>query len=254
MKGKIASFLLLLAVSIVFVQPAHCQEGLKLGFVALPQTTWMLNKDDLDAPLDEFDYKLTWGMAAGPTIGYNFTDLLGFRMNFLYSVQGQEYSNNNSLGELVNHTRRLHYLKVPLLFNFNTSTEFSKLIFTVQAGYQASVLLNARYYNDDQSYVPDPTLNPNIYEWPDEYGRYNIIDHGPVVNLGLDIKLTYNVMANIHLRADYSIRDAEDKDIGYKEVVNGIPTQRLFWDQERNTTNHLTGGLLIGITYTLTNN
>jgi hypothetical protein len=56
----------------------------------------MLNSDDMEAPQDQFSYKTTFGMAAGPSFGYNFTDGFGFRMNFLFSSQGQRFKNINT--------------------------------------------------------------------------------------------------------------------------------------------------------------
>ena len=212
----------------------------------------MLNQEDMDAPLDQFEYQTTWGMAAGPNFGYNFTDGFGFRLNFLYSAQGQRYANVNAEGTTVNHTRRLNYLKVPLFLSFNTGTEFNKLIFSFNAGFQANMLVRARYYNDDESYTPDEAYFDNITEYPTTYQRYSWLDYGPTASIGLDIKLTYNIMANIHVRGDYSLSDAENKNAAYKLWNLGSPEDVKFWDETRSITNNLTGGLAIGLTYTFT--
>lgn len=249
MKARI--FACLVGLAALFSGGLRAQEGLKLGFVALPQTTWLLNNDDIDAALDEFTYKVTWGMAVGPEIGYNFNEHLGFRLDFLYSVQGQEYENLNAEDTWVHHTRRLHYLKVPLMFGFNTNTQFNKLIFSAHAGFQANFLIKARYYNDDESYTPDEALFDNITDYPSEYQQYSFLDYGPVADIGLDIKLTYNLLANIHLRADYSISDAENKNASFRETLQGITNQRLFYDSERAETNNLTGGIRLGLTWTI---
>lgn len=252
MKGLFRAVLWLLVV-VASTGSAFGQKGLKLGMVALPQTTWMLNKDDMDVPQDQFKYKTTFGMAAGPSVGYNFHDGIGFRLNFLYSAQGQKYSNYNSEGTLVNHTRRLNYLKVPLFISLNTGTEFSKVILAADLGFQVDFLLRARYYNDDQSYTPDEILfNPNVRDYPSTYKQYSLFNYGPTAALGLDIKLAYNVMGNIRVRGDYSLTDAENKDSAYKLYTNGIPDDVRIWDEARSVTNNLTGGLMIGVTYTFT--
>lgn len=252
MKGLFRIFLVCLVAGGFAFQNAHAQKGLKLGFVALPQTTWMLNQDDMDAAQDIFSYKTTFGMAAGPSFGYNFGDGVGFRMNFLYSVQGQKYKNVNSEDTWVENTRRLHYMKIPLFLSFNTGTEFSKLVFSFNAGFQGGLLIRARSYNDDQSYTPDEALYDDITDYPTTFQRYSWLDYGPVVDLGIDIKLTYNIMANIHVRGDYSLADAENKDAAYKFWQFGIPEDVRFWDETRPKTNNLNVGLAFGLTYTFT--
>lgn len=242
-----------LLIVLTATQVAFGQKGLKLGFVALPQTSWMLNKDDQAVPQDQFKYKTTFGMAAGPMVGYNFGDGIGFKLNFIYSAQGQKYSNFNSEGTLVNHTRRLNYMKLPLFLSFNTGTEFNKLIFAADLGFQVDFLLRARYYNDDQSYTPDEILwNPNVRDYPSTYKQYSLFNYGPVASVGMDIKLAYNIMGNIRLRGDYNLSDAENKNAAYKLYTNGIPDDIRVWDETRAATNNLTGGLMIGITYTFT--
>ena len=71
-------------------------------------------------------------------------------------------------------------------------------------------------------------------------------------SVGLDIKLAYNIMGNIRLRGDYNLSDAENKNSAYKLYTNGIPDDIRIWDESRAVTNNLTGGLMIGITYTFT--
>lgn len=251
MKGKLTAVLtaLLLAFGL---QGAMAQKGLKVGAFALPQTTWMLNSTDMDVPQDVFDYQVTYGMASGLMVGYNISDNLGARLNVVYSVQGQSYDAKNADGDWVNYNKRLHYVKVPLMLGFNTNTEFSKIIWTFHAGFQVGFLVHARHTDDDQSYTPDEALYDDIYEYPSDYAQYNAIDYGPVVETGIDIKLTYNVMANLYLRADYSLGDVEDKEAAYKQAVNGIPQTVLIYDANRPFTRHLTGGIYIGLTYTFT--
>ena len=250
MKGKFFATTLVIVATLFVTGSLKAQEGLKLGFVALPQTTWMLNQQDMEAPQDQFNYETTFGMAFGPTFGYNFNDNFGFRLNALYSAQGQRYTSVNAREELVTHTRRINYLKTPLMVSANTGTEFRKFVFSFAAGYQAGFLIGARYYNDDQSFTPDQGLADDVTDYPTTFQRYSWIDHGPVVDFGLDIKLTYCVFANIHFRADYSISDAEDKNAAYKLWSNGVPEDVTFYPSSRSATNNLTGGLSIGLTYT----
>ncbi|HHG85715.1 MAG TPA: PorT family protein [Bacteroidetes bacterium] len=252
MKGLTHTLLVLLVVGGLASSSAFAQKGLKLGIVAFPHTTWMLNQDDLEAAQDVYKYETTFGMAAGPSVGYNFGDGIGFRLNFLYSAQGQRWTSLNSRGDVVTNNQRLHYLKVPLMLSFNTGTEFNKLIFSFQAGFQGNVLMRARYYNDDESYTPDEALFDNVTDFPTTYQRFSWLDYGPVAEIGLDIKLTYNIMANIHLRGDYSLSDAENKDASFKLWERGVPNDVRYWGNDRAVTNNLTAGIVFGLTYTFT--
>lgn len=242
-----------LLIGFAFSANVFGQKGLKLGVVALPQTTWMLNKDDQSVPQDQFKYKPTFGMAAGPMVGYNFGDGIGFKLNFIYSAEGQKFTNYNSEGTLVNHTRRLNYMKIPLFISLNTGTEYSKLIFAADLGFQVNFLMRARYYNDDQSYTPDDILfNPNVRDYPNTYKQYAIFGFGPVASVGMDIKLAYNIMGNIRFRGDYTLSDAENKNAAYKLYTAGIPDDIRIWSEGRAMTHNLTGGIMLGITYTFT--
>lgn len=252
MKGISRAFFGLLIVISVSTN-VFAQKGLKLGIVALPQSTWMLNKTDMDVPQDQFKYKTTFGMAVGPSIGYHFGDGIGLKFNFIYSAEGQKYTNFNSEGTLVNHTRRLDYMKIPLFLSFNTGTEIHKVVFAADLGFQVNFLMRARYFNDDQSYTPDEILyNPNVRDYPSSYKQYSLFNYGPVASLGMDIKLAYNIMGNVRLRGDYTLGDVENKNSAYKLYTSGIPDDVRIYDESRPITNNLTGGLMFGITYTFT--
>lgn len=250
MKGKLSTFVLVFVAGIFCATGLKAQEGLKLGFAAVPQTTWLLNDQDLEVAQDVYSYKTTYGMAFGPTFGYDFNEYLGFRIQALYSAQGQKWTDLNGEDDLVTHTQRLNYLKAPLLINFNTGLSRRKLALNVALGYQANFLINARYRNDDQSYTPDEALFDDITEYPTQYQRYSWWDHGPVAQIGVNIKLTYNVVANIAIRGDYGLTDAENKSAAYKQWIFGVPEDVTFYDATRGKTSNLTGGLHFGLTYT----
>ena len=230
----------------------QAQKGLKIGFFALPQNTWLSNSDDWSAAKDVFTHKVTFGMAAGGTFGYNFTQHLGVRSNFIYSLQGQRWQSKNAKLDIVTHNKRMHYFKVPIMIGFNTNTKLSKIIFSMYGGFQGGLLVRARYYNDDQSYVPDVELFSDIIDWPSDYRQHQWYDYGPVGEIGVDVKLTYNVMANVRIRADYSLVDAENKNVTYRQIENGIPVVRKFYPETRPVTTNMTGGILFGVTWTLT--
>jgi hypothetical protein len=101
-------------------------------------------------------------------------------------------------------------------------------------------------------YTPDELLWNDITDYPTTYQRFSWLDYGPVADIGLDIKLKYNVMANIHVRADYSLSDAENKNAAYRQWTFGVPDDVLFYPDDRGATNNFTAGLVFGLTYTFT--
>jgi len=246
------AFLLGLAMPLLLAVELYAQKGLKIGFIALPQSTWLMNEVDWNAAKDDYNHELTFGMAAGPIFGYNFGENFGFRSNFMYSLQGQHYTSRNVDLELVTNKIRLHYLKVPVMFGFNTNTEFSKMIFSIYAGFQANLLMKAQYQNNDQSYISDPILWTNVLEYPSTYRQYKWLDYGPVADIGFDVKLTYNLMTNLHFRGEYGLGDAENKNATITKFENGVVFKEKFYDVNRPSTQNIVGGITIGITYTFT--
>ena len=252
MKGRISTFLLFLTLSLNLPLTTFAQKGVKIGFIALPQNTWLINSTDWNSAQDLFNYKPSFGMAAGPVVGYNFTENFGARVNILYSLQGQRWTHINVDDEVVVNKTRLHYLKIPLMVGYNTNTQVAKVIFSVYVGYQMQFLMGAQFHNDDQSYVPDQSLYDNVLRYPKVNERFRRFDHGPVLNMGIDVKLTYNVMANIHFRADYGLSDVEDKNETITLIDKGIPYKESFYPEDRGKTSNITGGILFGLTYTFT--
>ncbi len=228
------------------------QKGLKLGVIALPQNTWLINADDWNAPKNEYDHKLTFGMSGGLLAGWHFGDGVGLKLNFLYSLQGQKYASINDEKENVENNIRLQYFKIPLMISFNSRTEYSKVIFSFGAGIQAGFLTRARFFNNDQSYTPDQILYANVLDYPSTFESYKKFVYGPVAEFGFDIKLTYNIMANLRLRGDYMLFDSEDKNQTITYMQNGIPYREFYWGDTRPETKQITAGILVGLTYTFT--
>jgi hypothetical protein len=134
------------------------QEGaISIGAVLLPQSTWLLNQDDSDAG-PELDYEVTWGFAGGISASYNFNDQLGVGLDVLYSNQGQKYKGTQS-GISYTAKATLNYLKLPLLFRFNSDPN-SVVQFNAFLGPQFSFLLSYK----DRAEVNVPPLGTNIQE------------------------------------------------------------------------------------------
>ena len=191
-------------------------------------------------------------MAGGVKFGWHFGDGIGLRLDALYSLQGQRYTSVNSKKDLVENNIRLQYVQVPVFISFNSNTRHAKVMFAGAVGFQGGMLVRARYYNNDQTYIPDQVLWTNVLYYPPTRKTYTKFTYGPVAEFGVDITLTYNLMANIRFRGSYQLNDSENKNATVTKIENGIPYRESFWDENRPATTQITGGILMGLTYTFT--
>jgi hypothetical protein len=232
----------------ICVPRAYAQQGLKLGGFFLPQFTTLYNSDDMNLDTDEFLLEPLGGMAVGLNFGYNPSRYFGLRMNLIYSQQGSRYSARGGFDERITYTTRLGYVKIPLMIGLNSNDENHKIMFSIYGGFQFGFLARAWRYDDNTAYVPP--LPPTITNFPDTYAQYRSVNNSVVGDIGLDIKMTRNVVVNLHLRGDYSILDAEDKDVTYRLTENGFTKDVPYWETGRASTRNMGIGLMIGATYT----
>lgn len=247
------------------------QGAFRVGALLLPQSTWLLNQDDSDAG-PELDYESTWGFAGGLSTSYNFTDYLGVGLDVLYSSQGQKYKGKQGG---INYTAKttLNYLKLPLLLRFNSDPN-SAVQFSAFLGPQFSFLLSYR----DRAEATVPLLGTNVMEVTGtEYSLtvggltdkeeltapiYKGFLPGAVLGFGIGIKPTDELLISLHIRADYAFGDAENKDAKVDHTHHGGAGQDPYWYQKpkysntgtsynRPPTTALTGGLQLGIYYTI---
>jgi hypothetical protein len=246
------------------------QEGaFRIGAVLLPQSTWLLNQDDSDAG-PELDYEVTWSFAGGISASYNFNDYLGVGLDVLYSNQGQKYKGTKS-GTTYTAKATLNYLKLPLLLRFNSDPN-SVVQFNAFLGPQFSFLLS---YKDRKETNPSTEIREvSGKELSITTGNtptkeeltapiYKSFLPGAVLGFGIGIKPTDELLISLHIRADYAFGDAENKDAKIDHTHHGGVSQEPFWSNKpkygdrapagytRPTTTALTGGLQLGVYYTI---
>jgi hypothetical protein len=248
------------------------QEGaFRIGAVLLPQNTWLLNQDDSDAGPEQ-DYEVTWGFAGGISASYNFNDYLGVGLDVLYSNQGQKYKGTQS-GISYTAKATLNYLKLPLLLRFNSDPN-SVVQFNAFLGPQFSFLLSYK----DRAEANVPLFGTNIREVSGKEVSFTIGNTsekealtapiyksflpGAVLGFGIGIKPTDALLISLHIRADYAFGDAENKDAKVDHTQHG-GGQQPFWSTKpkygnpapaghtRPKTTALTGGLQLGVYYTI---
>lgn len=216
---------LLLVVCFCCQQAVFAQKGFHLGFKAAPQTTWLRNQNDADAN-SSLDYDYKWGFSGGISGGYHFTDNIGVELNFLYSGQGQKWKGSyKAPTETTTHDikgiTKLDYLKMPLLFEFNTSPDAGAM-FSFFLGPQMSFLLSSK---EEHSYdgftditidgvngtITDRGLNKTMsFQFNESQFKKTLFD--VVAGMGVDFKISDQIHFNVNVRFDYGLTDAENKD------------------------------------------
>lgn len=201
------------------VTNANAQEGFNLGIRAIPQTTWMLNADDND----DANYKreTTYGAAFGVGAGYNFAKNMGVNLDVLYSLQGQ-----TSTDKGVETQQRVNYIKVPLMFTYNTGIDSSKKIaFVGKLGPQLGIRTSSKILNANGDAIVK-----------DANDFYSTVTFGAVAGAGARFAIARNFTLDAGVRFDYEFTDAEDKDF-------------VLYPKDRATTNNMTLGVELGLNY-----
>lgn len=234
--------------------PTFAQKGLKFGGFFLPQASVLYNADNFDLDEDLYQDEILPGMAGGLLFGYHFNDIIGVRLNVMYSQEGGRYSARRDFSGRDNFTTRLEYLKVPLMVGFNTDPLFNKIMFSAYAGIQANLLTKAFTYSSNPVYVaPTPE---GSYRVPATKDLYQWWTYSGVLDLGVDIFLTQKAVLNISFRGDVGLTDSEDKTATYQFRTGGSSGTNEYWDWARADgataeTFSVNAGILFGLTYTL---
>ena len=261
-------FILCVLILSVLVVKTFAQKGWYLGLRVIPQSTWILNKQDSDAGKQYFSYKKTFGVAAGVGGGYAFNNHIGIFADILYSSQGQAHSYEATVDgktRVFTDEIRLRYIKFPLMFRVTTNTD-RKTAFVFQVGPQLDYLVSVKQFIGNTNYphnnqLPaDPPGQPDFYNVPDRYYTYESLVYDVAGGIGAEVKLRYNLKMHLLFRADYSLVDIENKDATFDVYENGNVTTVKFYESEyvyphykgnRPKSSNLTAGLLIGFSYVL---
>lgn len=238
----------------LIASPTFAQKGLKFGGFFLPQASVLYNADDFDLDEDLFQAEALPGMAGGLLFGYHFNDIIGVRLNVIYSQEGGRYSARRDFSGRDNFTTRLEYLKVPLLVGFNTDPLFNKIMFSAYGGIQANLLTKASTYSSNPVYVAP--MPEGAYRLPATRDLYQWWTYSAVVDLGVDIFLTQKAVLNISFRGDLGLTDSEDKAATYLFRNGGTSGTSEYWEWARGDaanaeTFSVNAGILFGLTYTL---
>jgi hypothetical protein len=229
--------ILLFVSCLLLFFPAMAQKGLKLGVFAGPQLGYHLNADDQTLSENIYSPSNLWGLNAGVSLGYNFIDMFGIKVQAVYSQQGNAYTRVIDEVE-TRFVDRLDYLKIPLLIGFNTSTDRRKVAFAFHVGPELVMLSRIAEYNDNPSFGlledrQDSKLllenGERLLQRPAE-SLYIDQLYGIVGETGIDIQLPPdNVVFNLRIRHDMLFGDVENKDATATTYKDGESTTFSYW-------------------------
>lgn len=171
-----------------------------IGANAALQSTWIFSSTDFDEG-GLLNFESTIKSAYGLYTGYKLNAKFGLESGAIYSFQGQRYVTEGN--SLANYKTDLEYLKIPLLFNYQTDPS-KKFSIISQIGFQFSILLNAE---SSRSHVFGP-YSPKLVDVKDFYNSLPI-----ELVLGLGVQMNFNKYAiRLLIRPDYSLTDIEKTD------------------------------------------
>jgi hypothetical protein len=250
------------AFALVASNTAFAQRGWQVGMFALPQYSIMYNATDMSSPKDVYGYRPTFGVGVAFLAGYGFTNNLGLRANLMFSDQGQSntYVLPNEELKLTEYTRdlRLRYLKLPILFRWNSDPE-KKAAATIETGPQLDFLVNVNEQTSDKVYRPFPPIGQTFTGYPSRSTTFNPVNFSWVLAAGVDVKLRYNIKMNIQVRFDAGFVDVEKKDAKFLITENGNTIEQKYYEygiynpavtgKTRGRSTNMTVGLGIGFYY-----
>jgi opacity protein-like surface antigen len=219
MKKMQKIFTLIISFFAMATNESMAQAGFSFSVKATPHFSFLHNETDKDN--SRFDRKSMFSAAFGIGAGYNFTQKIGIALDVLYSLQGQEYTLNNT-----EYKQKLDYIKVPVLFTYSTNPA-NAVSFIGKIGPQISFLTNAELEDTNLDRITDDTKD-----------RYETATFGGAVLAGAQFRLQPKVFLTTALRFDYDFSNAEDSD--YPRYPTG-----------RGKTHNSTAGLEIGIKFLL---
>ena len=258
--------LTLFVVAILAANMSFAQKGLEIGLEFTPCVTFVLNDQDF-AEGEDLNFQGTFGFNTGLSLGYNFSDGIGISSGVLYSKQGQNYItdyNGLAKGDQDDFSRKLSYIRVPLLIKFNGDpTASSSSYFRI--GPHFDFLQSARFVYDDKSTFNadyDLRLHKDApYSTMDLYKKFVFgltLEFGGSANINEYLKLTFMLHMSGNLNSE-NIGTAQLSNwnpltggIGF-DAIPGYPADNISNApyRERAGAFNVMGGINVGFRYNI---
>jgi len=184
-------FISALLIAGLAVNRANAQQGFSLSVKAIPQFSFLQNKDDKDN--NNYNTKATFNAGFGLGAEYGFDNHFGVGIDALYSLLGQRYTLNN-----IEYNQKVNYIKVPVYFTYNSDAS-KPISFIGKIGPQVSFLTDANLSNKNGDKIQ--TNNKD---------RYQTATFGGVAEAGAQYKIARQMFLTTLVRYDHDFTNAED--------------------------------------------
>jgi len=230
----------LLALLLLASFPALAQKGMYFGVAGTFQNVWITSQNNYGMIF--MDYQKTFGAAGNLTVGYDFNNHVGIKIEVGYGQFGQKYTDH--LGDsALSRQVKLNYLEIPIMFKYTSGGAVARFYFAV--GPQINMLLSATqtYTMNGAAYdtirttvsgVKFNVSNESIKE------RWSSMDVMARLDLGVDITLVKHLILEVGLKMGYGLMDLNSTDYRIKDHDGNI-----------NPSHNVFGGLSVGLTYHL---
>ncbi len=199
MKNLLKKTTIIAACAILLVSSAQAQKGYYIGIQTGAQATDILNRNNIDK--SAFNHKRSYSPTVGINGGYNFTDHFGVSTEASLSMEGQRYELHG-----VEVRAKQTYLKVPVLFTYNSNPE-SKVILTAKLGPQVGLLLNAKQKDGNGNTVLGDTKD-----------NYSTVTFGAAGGVGVRMAVAKNIYLDAGLKIDAHY--GKNKEVEYSATIN----------------------------------
>jgi outer membrane protein W len=173
------------------VHKANAQQGFSLSAKAIPQFSFLQNKDDNNN--NNYSTKATFNAGFGVGAEYGFNNHVGVGIDVLYSLQGQRYTLND-----IEYNQKVNYIKVPVYFIYNSDAS-KPISFIGKIGPQVSFMTDANLSNKNGDKIQINNKN-----------RYQSVTFGGVAEAGAQYKIARQMYLTTLARFDYDFTNAED--------------------------------------------
>lgn len=203
-KGIFFIFLILLSTS-----PVFGQAGLYAGFSVIGQQTNIFNADDMRS--NSFYTYPGYKIAPSISFTYNYDDRFGLKTGMIYSPIRQIYRGSVTDSTGLVSTRfeshvQLNYLKVPIMFQFNSQFGPDKTVnLSIAAGFLLNFLRDVSYANDFSEDISTPDIRLS--------SLYNSFGTSFATQVHLNFFISENsaIIAGAHL--ERGIGNIDNKDV-----------------------------------------
>ncbi len=169
----------------------NAQKGFSVSMKAVPQFSFLQNKDDRNN--SRYENKATINAAFGVGAEYGIDKNFGVGADALFSLQGQRYTLNN-----IEYNQKVNYLKVPVYFTYNSNAA-KPISFIGKVGPQVSFISDANFANKNGDKIIADTK-----------ARYKTTTFGGAALAGAQYKLGKQTFLSTAARFDYDFTNAED--------------------------------------------